>query len=1106
MTSSITNEERESGIINNDNEINQKESDKLINNNNRFNPRECISNEKELYNKDSFEKNESISVEKQFENKNDIDYNNDLVEWKREEIINEKQQNIQTQLEQITSMDIEKSTKENQHQSIGIEKKKNSKYIPAPSKENVFYEVSKSTRFPIEIQSIFNYLNKAKNIRDLEDICWFIFYQFKKHYKMKTEGKTKYFICECCGKYLKVSYDNSLIFQPKIYSQHFDFQHASNTYDSFKYCHKTQIARGSSLIGDFNVSDTIAQISNSIFGEKSNEYDIEVIQQIFKEDMSVFSYLNQLAYINEEAVQFEVSKEMKDGKIVLNELVITFPVCDKMDLCCSLIGLDSTFNRKYNCVKTIATTLDQNRQELCLGFSISFTENKAAAILLLKKIKERIERIESFDLKRMIFFSDRGKAMIASINEVFPQNKHFYCTWHIAKNLSEYIKKHLDINCSSISSQMNHSLSIISTTANISIIASEIQSIIYQVYSIGNDSKSLKEIISVILEYIFTKSDPEKWIGILMDDPFRYGYTTSQFQESFNHSILESNKIKLLESIDYIVQKESKKITQRFIDIQSKKGFIPKMNQELTQKVNEFHSFENINGKRIEVKDYFVDQKKEIKEFQLKSTNEQIKVQIHKLKNWKYYCECGYPQNVHIPCEHLLYLMKYNYILNDYQSFEEKIASVIDPSIDIEKYRMLYRNIGMSNPSSNTIEKGPLEYIPFDEKKPTKMKEIHKEKKQIHFHSFKLSMREGPSKIVSFEKDKLRYLLSNQLERNCEYMNLNLKQMIEIEKCTKGQEEIFAEKKMISEKEKESRMFKEMKTDMDMKRFTNQQNEDVVIDVKDFGYEKEEEDQCEIIGTRKCVNTNETKSQSNGVKRHRKHHFEIKSLEELIVKYRNNNNFEFYSLINYVDKSIGTISNLTIKNYRSEGQIKSSECLNTSIVSVILELMRLSLERKKTIKIFGVVESFSQLKDQSQLYQYNQKTKLIFIPQFEPGSNVGHYVLNVVNLKEKKVYILNSLESWKMDLSVRDALFKEFETVDYETNQQPKTSYQCGFRVLYNCFKVLRSYCKEGSMTFIHDNKEFNEFIKFVIDIHNTFIDVSETFFQRQREEKHAFN
>ena len=169
-------------------------------------------------------------------------------------------------------------------------------------------------------------------------------------------------------------------------------------------------------------------------------------------------------------------------------------------------------------------------------------------------------------------------------------------------------------------------------------------------------------------------------------------------------------------------------------------------------------------------------------------------------------------------------------------------------------------------------------------------------------------------------------------------------------------------------------------------------------------------------------------------------------------------------------------------------------------------LFRLYLGRKRTLKIFSLIEKESDLFKFCQINKYTERTKIIFIPQFDSGDSIGHFVLNIVDMKEKTIYLMNSLDEWNVLFCPAKVMFKEFNgPLKLETPQQPENSLQCGFRMLFNIFKSIESYLLNYSLSFEFNDDEFNSFSEFIVDLHNTFIKLSSFHWKQIQKEKHSF-
>lgn len=190
-----------------------------------------------------------------------------------------------------------------------------------------------------------------------------------------------------------------------------------------------------------------------------------------------------------------------------------------------------------------------------------------------------------------------------------------------------------------------------------------------------------------------------------------------------------------------------------------------------------------------------------------------------------------------------------------------------------------------------------------------------------------------------------------------------------------------------------------------------------------------------------------------------------------------------------------------MKNYQYQDSITEEDCLSTNIMNIIMELIRLYLGRKKSVRIFDIIENESDIRKQTYNNTYTTRSKIIYIPQFNSNSTIGHYVLNIIDIEKKEIHILNSLREWKMPFNPGKLMFNQINSeIEDDIDQQPDGSLQCGFRLLYNLFKSVYSFIQTKSIVFGHDEKEFEMFMKFIVDINTSFIRCSELNSRKQKD------
>ena len=294
------------------------------------------------------------------------------------------------------------------------------KHVNAPSKTERKQMITDIQNAPIEIQLINNFIKYCNNKHEVECICWFTFHQQKKRYRMETEGNTLRFQCSLCEKYIEIKVIENP-FNVFISFQEFNEHHLQEVWKQGDgYTHWKKISEGAKLIERFLPSTKIETITKELFGKPiDNKYGKKIFNRTFKMGTSLESYLEQLEAANEMAVETQLMRNMK-GEI--ESVVITFPACDLLKYCCYIIGIDGTFNKERQTTTIVASTIDMNRNILCLGLSFAMQENKSAVVLLLESLKKRFTKCEGFDMLKIVFISDRGLAILVSVREIFPLN------------------------------------------------------------------------------------------------------------------------------------------------------------------------------------------------------------------------------------------------------------------------------------------------------------------------------------------------------------------------------------------------------------------------------------------------------------------------------------------------------------------------------------------------------------------------------------------------------------------------------------------------------------------------------------------------------------
>ena len=909
-----------------------------------------------------------------------------------------------------------------------------STYIKAPPKDSLTVVTETTENVPVEVKSIMKVIGLCKSIDDVKRICWWSFNKNRKHYRLQQRDTNIHCQCQCCGQYIVIKARGNPLNVTFLITS-FGPNHNSTLFNrNDNYCHTSSIIEAEVLISKYCPTEQLEGLTETIMQTSDYTiYDKKKVQEIVKTKKSIISYLQNLELRNLNKVKTDIISYKENDKIIIKGVLVTFPICDRMTDCCKIIGIDTTFNRIYDYSITYATTIDQNRELLCLGLMISFEERKNAISFLLVNLKERIQMNDSSIVEELIFITDRGTAITSSINEIFPNCKHFYCIWHIAKNILGFIGDKYKINVMTLLGDITPLMNSIATCGTIEVINKQIHQIGQLINGIIKDVE-LEQIELDLIEYIFEKSCPTKWIGYFIENPMRYSYTTSQLCESFNHEVSEANYEKILEAIEIVTTDQRNVIERRQMNIEKQMGedeFIGLVRME-----SEIEKM-RINCEEMEEKYKISVTRKD--NIQTKMTIYTLLLNCNRVKviadntrtSTVYRCECGIPQNNGYPCQHMMYLLKHNYIGDSTKPFLLKIKDFTHPSIDVESYLRIYDDMQIEIPDPDCTEINTNEYIPFDEEKIRNMRTRTNQTRDIvnEMMNDDFDFTEFNESFYSRNINALKAILIRQRENSIAKEN-NKQQLLN----KQDQNEIETKKESLKRELLSSQSTKGVKR-------PNPKGEMTQITKKG----------CIKDKSNKCWN--------------------------ILLKLSSN---QLYRMDRYFQLQ-----------YQYLHEINKDSGLGSQTVKLFISLFRFLLEKVKlkSIVVYEIVETENDILLNTKI---QGRPNYLLIPQFIRREPVGHYILNVVNCKQAKATIMNSLVPFKPSFYASSKFVDEKDVTVLESiNQQPSNSLQCGFRCLYNMFKTIESIHNTKTIGFQHDKAEFESFQSIVIKTHNQSIQLS---------------
>ena len=311
-------------------------------------------------------------------------------------------------------------------------------------------------------------------------------------------------------------------------------------------------------------------------------------------------------------VPLNEKREIFLKEYIHNPFVI-LPSSARLNNLLSTIGIDGTYNRRYECTMVLLTGRDQMKHNIPLAIVYIPTENSADLIPFLRIFKDYLVEKE-VEVNRMKIISDRSGAIGNALAEVFDENICYYDTFHLNINFIRFTRQHHDIKIGTHqSSTINGLLHEISNSWDPNDIRTSIESISITLVSIKFDhikkvddlmtvskdeqkkviekenqweieciqkgrkkeqeiiqmkeQKRQQEIERIVKEhrdyfeemkaityyFIYAETKVEFWIPLHMDhDPCRYGYTSNQGSEATNDSVSKIKDMKVVQSAEYL--------------------------------------------------------------------------------------------------------------------------------------------------------------------------------------------------------------------------------------------------------------------------------------------------------------------------------------------------------------------------------------------------------------------------------------------------------------------------------------------------------------------------------------------------------------------------
>ena len=918
---------------------------------------------------------------------------------------------------------------------------------------------------PEEIEIINNKISQEKDKHKIMLIAIETLVEKSKYYfrnYIPTQNKSFcVFQCKNCFKIFTINIskkDSSVI----ILSEEFSKEHMNEAPVEKKGCQTLyyKACKELSLVPQWK------EFTNNLILEKKEylsgyreKYEKEPIYSLIQYVISI-DFANTDVLYNIEHTRFLENKENCMYLITyITKFSIIFPTCKNIHLLCNIVSIDGTFHHERKCVSIYLTTVDQFGQIILLGASFGTTENSEIIEELLTKFKVYLLQY-NHNIDDIRFFSDRGEAIIKSLNTVFPNNNHYYCSLHLCNNLITYlINKGINFKKSQSNIKtLNSYLHELCLICDESIFIDKFKEIIIFIYSqqystysfddimkidcdqceeiestdketsIDSMNKRIKyynDIIFYTSTYLFKLIQSSKYFSICMkEDEFRLGKTSNQTSESFNHSISETKDYPLVHHLYCLLSKEQEVCEERRMkDISKiKTNVTEEKDNQLNQLkiLKESNLFTVVNRKN-----------KHLLQCHLKSNGYTIAtVEFRKSENVEKgicYCSCGIPQNLHIECAHM------KFIKIKRQCYEWGGFELLDPYTSFENYFNYYESIEIRIP---TIPKGFI----------TTIERIQMDEKKIETDLLKSGSKEGKigkedirsfttNEYDSFKTNKTELFESKELEDIKREYSLLKKEEIEDKKSLKNKSikdpqkiiELINNKLLLSEyqfgkkmKGKKQFVIEKIESDEYMKKVLEmknekkrkEQNDKEETSLKDEKNESDIEDNAiidKVVKRNKIQPKIEKRKQSDEVKCQTKLINKIPGeIDETILKKYTEDikewidkSIDFKKEAKNFIKKIQSHYMHTFKSYIKEIYLNGLpySCIPSTYFYWFISFLE-NTAKKKSVNINIVTSVNESIEEIESTIKMIDNWDIILYTQFMNPVELGHWILNILDKKQ----------------------------------------------------------------------------------------------------------
>lgn len=201
--------------------------------------------------------------------------------------------------------------------------------------------------------------------------------------------------------------------------------------------------------------------------------------------------------------------------------------------CRNFVVFDGTHcSSRYGGILLIASTIDADENNLTLAWALVPSEAKEWWDWFFEGIATNLTTVwcHPDKYRKLTIISDRGKGLVPEVARHFPDCWHYFCTWHLAKNVEDRFKNN------AITAKFKQMCRVV--------LEQDFHNLLADVRALNPEAAKYIEEID---------PDFDHWATIFAPFEYpRYGHTTSGVGESLNSRFLEERRLPILHMMEGI--------------------------------------------------------------------------------------------------------------------------------------------------------------------------------------------------------------------------------------------------------------------------------------------------------------------------------------------------------------------------------------------------------------------------------------------------------------------------------------------------------------------------------------------------------------------------